>query len=390
MAEQVHSGNSGPPAPAWVHWLAVVTTVLTFFLICAGGLVKSQGAGLSVPDWPQSYGRPYAPLIEGLGLATLALAAGWVYWRRAALAYAAIASGLALALTFYLAGPQSSGAVPWYRIPNVRTEHGHRLIAGSVGFLTALLAGALLQTEPRRWMRRVGLAALGAVSVQAVLGGLTVRYHLPALVSAAHASVAQAFFALLTLLALASAPGFSAPRARLPQAGGKPLQCLCAWLLAALYLQALLGAALRHTVYLPGESPSAAFYWHLGAHLAGLLCVAHALAMVLLRVARRHANEPALARPGWTLAVLAGVQVLLGLGALLVRLKGDAAFDPGVPDYDPDALVLREWLGTSHVALGALLLGAATWTAVNATRLLEPGRTAPAAASPEPARGGAP
>jgi cytochrome c oxidase assembly protein subunit 15 len=36
--------------------LALATTCATFPLIFMGGLVTSHGAGLSVPDWPNSYG----------------------------------------------------------------------------------------------------------------------------------------------------------------------------------------------------------------------------------------------------------------------------------------------------------------------------------------------
>ena len=41
-------------------------------------------------------------------------------------------------------------------------EHGHRLIASTVGFLTIVLAAWLWRAEPRRWMKRLGVAALGA------------------------------------------------------------------------------------------------------------------------------------------------------------------------------------------------------------------------------------
>ena len=59
-------------------------------------------------------------------------------------------------------------------------EHGHRLIASTVGFLTIILAAWLWLAEPRRWMKRLGVVALGAVIVQGLLGGLTVLFFLPA------------------------------------------------------------------------------------------------------------------------------------------------------------------------------------------------------------------
>src|SRR5438128_2520993 len=39
-----------------LYILALVTTALTFVLLCSGGLVTSKGVGMSVPDWPTTYG----------------------------------------------------------------------------------------------------------------------------------------------------------------------------------------------------------------------------------------------------------------------------------------------------------------------------------------------
>ena len=42
----------------------MVWSFCTLFLVIAGGLVTSNDAGLSVPDWPLSYGR-LMPAMEG-------------------------------------------------------------------------------------------------------------------------------------------------------------------------------------------------------------------------------------------------------------------------------------------------------------------------------------
>jgi cytochrome c oxidase assembly protein subunit 15 len=78
-------------------------------------------------------------------------------------------------------------------------EHGHRLIASTVGFLTIGLVVFLWRADPRRWMVRLGLVALTAVILQGVLGGLTVLYFLPAPISIGHAALAQIFFCLIVL-----------------------------------------------------------------------------------------------------------------------------------------------------------------------------------------------
>src|SRR6186713_3191317 len=110
----------------------------TVLLIAAGGMVTSTDSGLSVPDWPTTYG-----------------------WNM---------------FTF----PPSK----W--VGGIFYEHGHRLIASTVGFLTILLALWLWFGETRRWVRWLGVTALAAVIVQGVLGGITVLYFLPPAVSIAH------------------------------------------------------------------------------------------------------------------------------------------------------------------------------------------------------------
>ena len=87
-------------------------------------------------------------------------------------------------------------------------EHGHRLIASTVGFLTIVLAAWLWVEDPRRWMKWLGVSALGAVVAQGVLGGLTVLFFLPAAISTAHAGLAEVFFCLVVSIALFTSPGW--------------------------------------------------------------------------------------------------------------------------------------------------------------------------------------
>src|SRR5580704_622763 len=39
-----------------LHWYAIFVAASVLALICSGGLVTSHGAGMAVPDWPNSYG----------------------------------------------------------------------------------------------------------------------------------------------------------------------------------------------------------------------------------------------------------------------------------------------------------------------------------------------
>src|SRR5436853_929720 len=145
--------SSAAPARfnAGLHRFAVTLSICIFFLIVAGALVTSEDAGLSVPDWPTTFGSIYKipPMVGG-----------------------------------------------------VKFEHGHRMIAEAVGLLTIFFCIAAFRTDRRKWLRNLTLAAIGAVIAQGVLGGLTVLYFLPWYISSAHAALGQTFFAIAVLLAL--------------------------------------------------------------------------------------------------------------------------------------------------------------------------------------------
>jgi len=142
-----------------LHVYAALVAVSTAILIFAGGLVTSTGSGLSVPDWPTTY--------------------GW----------------------FMFTFPLDK------MVGGIRFEHTHRLIASTVGFLILVLAVWLHLAEPRRWVRRLGYVALGAVITQGILGGITVLWYLPDPISIAHASLAQLVFCLTISIALTTSPG---------------------------------------------------------------------------------------------------------------------------------------------------------------------------------------
>src|SRR5260370_31662853 len=122
----------------WLHRYTVVVAMCTLLLVVAGGIVASNDAGLSVPDWPLSYGK-LMPKMEG----------------------------------------------------GIFFEHGDRMVATAVGFLTIILAIWLWRSEQRRWMRRLGFIALAAVIAQGLLGGMTVIFMLPRPGGISHACLAQ-------------------------------------------------------------------------------------------------------------------------------------------------------------------------------------------------------
>jgi len=183
----------------WLHRFAVLLACCTLGLIVAGAMVTSTGSGLSVPDWPTTYGQNM--------------------------------------FTF----PPSK----W--VGGIFYEHTHRLIASSVGFLTIILAVWLHRREPRRWLRRLGWVALGLVIVQGVLGGLTVKYFLPTPVSVLHGCTAQTFFCLTIAIAVFTSRSWRMPVPRVASIGRPALPRLAIAMTAVVFLQLILGAVMRHT-----------------------------------------------------------------------------------------------------------------------------------------------
>lgn len=269
-----------------LHALSVLTAGATCLLLLAGALVVGQEAGLAVPDWPLSFGTWMPPLEGGV---------------------------------FY--------------------EHGHRMVAAAVGLLTTILAIWLWKEEPRRWVRGLGGVAWVGVVVQAVLGGITVLYRLPVPVLIAHAFVAQAFFCLIVSLAVFTGPAWNEPREPVPDPQFPAFRHLGAAATAALLVQLILGAGLRHKALGVG--------FHLiGAGVAGLF-----LGWVCFRAITEWEAQSDLRRLAKFVGALLGIQVVLGLSSYVLRTLAQ----PGSP---PQSSVI--WITTTHVVVGALLLGT-TW-----------------------------
>jgi cytochrome c oxidase assembly protein subunit 15 len=117
---------------------AAAAAVCTFLLVIAGGVVTSNDAALSIPDWPLAYGKVVPPLESGIQL-----------------------------------------------------EFVHRLLAALVALMTFALAV---------WSRRrTAWLAFAAVAAQALLGGAAVRSVDPQALAIAHACLAQLCFGLVVV-----------------------------------------------------------------------------------------------------------------------------------------------------------------------------------------------
>jgi cytochrome c oxidase assembly protein subunit 15 len=253
-----------------------IVALSTATLIFAGGLVTSTGSGLSVPDWPNTY--------------------GWFMF------------------TFPLEK----------MVGGIRYEHSHRLIASVVGFLILVLAFWLWRSEPRRWVRRLGYLALAAVVMQGILGGITVLWYLPDPVSIAHASLAQIVFCLTVAIALFTSPGWTRGYAASGTASDRLLEKAAVVTTGWIYLQIVVGAIMRHTdaglaipdfplafghVIPPQWDAKIAVHF---AHRVGALVATLLILATTAHVFYHHPRRRELTRPSMLLLILLAVQITLG------------------------------------------------------------------------------
>jgi cytochrome c oxidase assembly protein subunit 15 len=308
----------------WLHRFAVFTALATLFLIWVGGLVTSHGVGMAVPDWPTTYGYNM----------------------------------------FFFPTSQWVGGIFY--------EHSHRLVASGIGFLTIILCAWLWVKEERRWLRWLGVAALLAVILQGVLGGLRVTRMKDEL-GIFHAALAQSFFCLLGAIALWTSRWW---RERGERAGRKMsiyaadgFRYLFATVTGLIFCQLVLGATMRHqhaglaipdfpaaygAVWPATDSGSVARYNQARGEVRALNPIT--AAGIRLHMAHRFVAFAILLAVSW----LAGRTVRrLGLSTALGRLVvvwlalvlGQATLGAATIWTDKAADV-----ATAHVAMGALSL----------------------------------
>jgi len=243
---------------AWHHRIAVFVACATLIVIIAGALVTSEDAGLSVPDWPTSYGH----LIR---------------------------------------------LPPW--VGGIVYEHSHRMIAWFTGLCTIVIAFWTWFVDRRGWMKALAFGALGTIVAQGILGGMTVLHFLPPAISTAHATVAQTFFCIAVAIAV-----FTGRRwvEELPQPvadnGHPKLLVLCLYSMFILYVQLILGAMFRHH-----GMP----WW---PHVVNALSVALILTWTGVRALLQFPRIDAIRRPAVLLLFLLMIQLFLGFAAFLTRV----------------------------------------------------------------------
>ena len=270
----------------WPHRLGVATAGATFLLILVGGIVTNTESGLAVPDWPTTFGyNMFAyPLSKMVG--------GILY------------------------------------------EHSHRLIGSLVGALTLTLAAVLWGLDRRPWVRWLGVASLGAVIVQGILGGLRVVLVAEEF-AIVHGAFAQAFFALVATIALVTSPGWRAPiEVNATEQMGR-LRRLALITTVGLYVQVMLGTLVTHLGV-----------WA-DAHIGFAVLVSVAVVLLGFRILPGRAAWPELVLPMGILRGLWILQLVLGPGSYLAKFHATLV---------PMGPVLELAFPLAHRLTGALML----------------------------------
>ncbi len=291
-----------------LHRFTLFTAGCTFLLVLAGALVTSTGSSLSVPDWPLSFGQLFPPMVGG-----------------------------------------------------VLFEHGHRLIAGTVALLTIGQAVFIQRAENRRWVKVLAWVAVGAVLVQAVLGGVTVLMHLPTAVSVAHAGLAQIFLCLNVSLALVTSSAWVWDHpGRLYY---NPLKKIIPWAVPLVYTQILIGAVMRHSgagLAIPdfptcfgGLAPPDWTFPILVnyLHRLGALAVLTFITWVSFRVCRAYPEEKSIYWPAAWAGLLVWMQCFFGMLVVVTQ-----------KDVIPTSF---------HVLIGAGVMASTLILTLNSRRLIK-------------------
>ena len=310
MAPASQSRRTSAHKPA----LAIFATlggIWVFLLVTLGAFTTSIGAGMAFPDWPLSNG--------------------------------------------------SINPEGWLRDISMFAEHSHRLTGMMMGLITVSLAAWLWVREERRWLRELGLWALGIVLLQGVIGGQRVTldalavpgFHmsLGQMLRIPHGILAQLYVCVLIAIATASTRTWiERPLPLSPRVRRIGLVCT-----ALIFVQLVIAVTMRHNAAglaiptFPYSTPNgqwlpAAWNFPVAIHFAHRV-MALVLAVALTVFAYVIRRDPAA-----TLALRAGASALVSLVVLQVLLGAQIIWTMRHPETT-----------TSHVVVGALTLATTFW-----------------------------
>ncbi len=290
---------------------ATLGATWVFVLVTLGAFTTSIGAGMAFPDWPLSHG--------------------------------------------------SMNPRGWLQDISMFAEHSHRLSGMMMGLIAIALAAWLWRREERRWLRQLGLWALGIVILQGLIGGQRVTLdalHVPGfemslgqMLRIPHGILAQIYVCVLIAVATASTRHWIERTAPLG-ATVRRLGVACCVLLLG---QLTVAATMRHNaaglaIYtFPYSTPDgswlpAAWDFRVAIHFTHrVLAVVIAVALTALAWSVRRDRATTLPLRAGASALLSLLVLQILLGALVIWSRRSAETT------------------TAHVVVGALTLGTTFW-----------------------------
>jgi len=320
--------------PGRLFGLAVVASILTWFMLLIGGTVNPTESSLACKDWA----------FNALGM------------------------------------PLCNGELFPAMKDGVQFEHGHRLWGWLVGMATVGVAlWALLDKRLPKATKWLAVGGVFMVLAQGALGGITVLLQLDPVVSTGHLLLGYTFLSLMIFVAWRLHPS----RREAPSVGARLPRGALGLAIGLILVQALIGAAMRHLGggMICGDDPIACGglgFWplmdlgklHMTHRLFGYLVLVAII--VIAFKARREAlaaDRPKAARLALVPAALVVLQVALGL---ITVVTGKAVV-----------------IVTLHTAVGGLLMATAVMLYLSFGPLGDPSadrrRPADAATPPAPA-----
>jgi len=290
---------AGHPYHPGIHLLAKITAFWSFLVVLLGGLTKSKEAGLTIAE----------PIYTQF------------QW-------------------------------DWFFVENLNTEYSHRVFVSILSGLTLGLVALVLLKEERRAVRRLAIGMFFGLLAQAILGAMTVAYFAQAKTSIPHGVLGQLFFCLSAGMVAVTSKSWVGASEKVHSDASPSLKKLAHWTVMALFVQLLLGAALRHDDQAAAmrDGHFGVFIWHLAAHVIGAFTVLYFVSRLLFRVFRDHRHQAEIMNPARLIMLLLGVQFLLGMGAAALKyLTLDEAHSPPP---------LRVWTATIHLGIGAIIFAA--------------------------------
>ncbi|MEI6473856.1 MAG: COX15/CtaA family protein [Planctomycetota bacterium] len=322
IGERIGSARSSARRlPPPVTLMGIVATANILVMIVIGGLVTGYEAGLAVPDWPNSFGHN---------------------------------------MLLYPVSEMKGG---------IFYEHAHRLFGMLVGATVLAYATTVWRSGAGKYARIAVTVLLALVVTQGILGGLRVTGNVTSSMNAAdlspstalaivHGMLGQFVFALALVSAFMVSGAWE--RVRVVVQGVAAMRLLSALALLAVTMQLFLGAAMRHLQIPPtGDDGAQLPKWALHGHVT-MAVIAFILVLLAGMRCGRAVEAPPLRRVGKAALHTVGLQVALGIAALVVVLmrRGEA-----VPIWEVATT-------TAHQALGAVLLAEVATMAVLARRTI--------------------